>query len=134
MPSVAFFTPLPCGNRHTDRYNNCDLQLKERGKVKSFVNIVTTFLARFGYDNINIFERKLQESESLGIDLSFMEEITMTFILIAVIIALVIRLALLKIELNVLSLYMRDIGKLPDGDTVSAYSKRAVKKFLHIPR
>ena len=64
MPSVAFFTPLLCGNRHTDRYKDCDLQLKERGKVKSFVNI----LARFGYDNINIFERKLQESESLGID------------------------------------------------------------------
>ena len=63
-----------------------------------------------------------------------MEEITMTFILIAVIIALVIRLALLKVELNVLLLYMRDIGKLPDGDTVSAYSERAVKKFFHIPR
>lgn len=40
---------------------------------------------------------------------------------------------ILKMMVDALSLYIKDTGEIPDKENVSQYSKRAVKKFFHIP-
>lgn len=46
---------------------------------------------------------------------------------------LVIVVVIQKIEITALSLYIKENGKFPDGQTISKYSEKAVKKFFHIP-
>ena len=39
----------------------------------------------------------------------------------------------LKMTINALSLYIRDMGMTPDKETISKYSEKAAKNFFHIP-
>ncbi len=56
-------------------------------------------------------------------------EIALTICLVA---SLVVN-CILKMMVDALSLYIKDTGEIPDKENVSQYSKRAVKKFFHIP-
>lgn len=52
------------------------------------------------------------------------------------VICLIILLAVicnLKMEVDALSLYIKDMNIVPDKETVSKYSEKAAKKFFHIP-
>ena len=53
--------------------------------------------------------------------------------LIIVIGILAIVVAVQKIVLEALTLYIREKGILPDNQTISQYSEKAIKKFFHIP-
>ena len=39
----------------------------------------------------------------------------------------------LKMTVDALSLYIKDMNIVPDKETVSKYSEKAAKKFFHIP-
>lgn len=52
------------------------------------------------------------------------------------VICLIILLAVichLKMAVDALSLYIKDMNIVPDKETVSKYSEKAAKKFFHIP-
>ncbi len=52
------------------------------------------------------------------------------------VICLIILLAVichLKMTVDALSLYIKDMNIVPDKETVSKYSEKAAKKFFHIP-
>ena len=41
--------------------------------------------------------------------------------------------AIQKMMIEVLSLYIKENTEMPDKQTISKYSEKAVKKFFHIP-
>lgn len=49
------------------------------------------------------------------------------------IIALLAVICAMKMTINALSLYIKDMGIAPDKETISKYSEKAAKKFFHIP-
>lgn len=53
--------------------------------------------------------------------------------LVICIIALLVVICAMKIMMDALSLYIKDMGITPDKETISKYSETAVKKFFHIP-
>lgn len=57
----------------------------------------------------------------------------MKTVLTICLIASLIVICSLKIAIDALSLYIKDMGMIPDEETVSKYSKRAAKKLFHIP-
>lgn len=46
---------------------------------------------------------------------------------------LLIVICFLKMTLDALSLYIKDMGIIPDKETISKYSKKAAKNFFHMP-
>lgn len=54
-------------------------------------------------------------------------------LLVICIIALLVVICAMKIMMDDLSLYIKDMGMAPDKETISKYSEKAVIKFFHIP-
>ena len=57
----------------------------------------------------------------------------MAIVLVICLIASLIVICNLKMTLDALSLYIKDMNIVPDEETVSKYSEKAAKKFFHIP-
>lgn len=57
----------------------------------------------------------------------------MKLLLVICIIALLAVICAMKVTMDALSLYIKDMGMTPDEETISKYSEKAVKKFFHIP-
>lgn len=57
----------------------------------------------------------------------------MKIVLVICLIASLAVSASLKMTVDALSLYIKDMGIVPDKDTVSKYSEKAAKNFFHIP-
>lgn len=53
--------------------------------------------------------------------------------MIAVVLILLIVIAIQRMEIAALSLYIKDNGFSPDTKTIRKYSEMAAKKFFHIP-
>lgn len=49
------------------------------------------------------------------------------------IIVLMAVICAMKMTMDALSLYIKDMGMTPDKETISKYSEKAAKKFFHIP-
>ena len=57
----------------------------------------------------------------------------MAIVLAICLIASLIVICHLKMTLDSLSLYIKDMNIVQDEETVSKYSEKAAKKFFHIP-
>lgn len=57
----------------------------------------------------------------------------MKLLLVICIIALLVVICAMKMTINALSLYIKDMGITPDKETISKYSEKAAKKFFHLP-
>ncbi len=57
----------------------------------------------------------------------------MKLLLVICIIALLAVVCAMKMTINALSLYIKDMGITPDKETISKYSEKAAKKFFHLP-
>lgn len=57
----------------------------------------------------------------------------MKVVLAICIIVLLAVICAMKMTMDALSLYIKDMGMTPDKETISKYSEKAAKKFFHIP-
>ena len=57
----------------------------------------------------------------------------MEIALVICIIALLAVICAMKMTMDALSLYIKDMGMTQDKETISTYSEKAAKKFFHIP-